>query len=68
MNIFMFRKWLSTYYSNIVLTIRSLTYNHFMNSSYASDVIMEPMIWFVDNFTKFLGPVSSFDLKTCIMT
>lgn len=50
------RKCLVTYYSNIVLTIRSLTYNHFMNSSYASDVIMEPMIWFVDNFTKFLGP------------
>jgi hypothetical protein len=22
------------------------------------DVCMEPMFWFVDNFTKFLGPVS----------
>ncbi|KAJ1526317.1 hypothetical protein ONE63_009467 [Megalurothrips usitatus] len=43
-------------YREFIFAVRSLTYNHFMNSSYASDVVMEPMIWFVDNFTKFLGP------------
>lgn len=29
-----------------------------MDQSYIADVCMEPMFWFVDNFTKFLGPVS----------
>ncbi|XP_026273524.1 palmitoyltransferase ZDHHC16 [Frankliniella occidentalis] len=50
------RKWVTWNYLDLTLTVRSLTYNHFMNSSYASDVVLEPMIWFVDNFTKFLGP------------
>lgn len=47
---------LTSCYQNCIYSVQSLTYNHFMNSSYAIDVIMEPMIWFVDNFTKFLGP------------
>ena len=29
-----------------------------MDQGYIADVCMEPMFWFVDNFTKFLGPVS----------
>ncbi|KAF2884870.1 hypothetical protein ILUMI_21289 [Ignelater luminosus] len=37
--------------------IRSLTYNHFMEQSYAADVCMEPMFWFVDNFTHAIGPL-----------
>ncbi|KAJ6640315.1 Palmitoyltransferase ZDHHC16 [Pseudolycoriella hygida] len=36
--------------------IMSLMYNHHMNQSYASDVCMEPIFWFVDNFTHLLGP------------
>lgn len=27
-----------------------------MNSNYASDVCMEPIFWFVDNYTHLLGP------------
>ncbi|XP_055381447.1 palmitoyltransferase ZDHHC16 [Condylostylus longicornis] len=38
------------------LCIRSLTYNEHMNQSYASDVCMEPIFWFVDNYTHLLGP------------
>ncbi|XP_055903075.1 palmitoyltransferase ZDHHC16 [Eupeodes corollae] len=36
--------------------LHSLTYNHHMNASYASDVLMEPVFWFVDNYTYLLGP------------
>lgn len=39
------------------LTFRSLTYNHFTDQSYAADVCMEPMFWFVDNFTYAIGPI-----------
>ncbi|KAK4871703.1 hypothetical protein RN001_015827 [Aquatica leii] len=39
------------------LVLRSLTYNQFMDQSYAADVCMEPMIWFVDNFTHTIGPI-----------
>ncbi|ROT64888.1 putative palmitoyltransferase ZDHHC16 [Penaeus vannamei] len=28
-----------------------------MNSSYASEVLMEPMVWIVDHFSKALGPI-----------
>lgn len=34
-----------------------------MDQSYAADVCMEPMFWFVDNFTYAIGPVSSFTIK-----
>jgi palmitoyltransferase len=27
-----------------------------MNQSYASDVLLEPIFWFVDNFASMLGP------------
>ncbi|KAJ8923492.1 hypothetical protein NQ315_010070 [Exocentrus adspersus] len=39
------------------ITFRSLTYTHFMDQSYAADVCMEPMFWFVDNFTYAIGPL-----------
>ncbi|EAA09699.3 palmitoyltransferase ZDHHC16 [Anopheles arabiensis] len=51
--------------------IRSLTYNHHMNQSYASDVCMEPIFWFVDNFTHLLGPFFVFAvicLTTAVVT
>lgn len=41
---------------NLNLCFHSLTYNHHMNSDYASDVCMEPIFWFVDNYTHLLGP------------
>ncbi|CAH0562149.1 unnamed protein product [Brassicogethes aeneus] len=44
-----FQKWATGF--------RSLTYNHFMDQSYAADVCMEPMFWFVDNFTNAIGPI-----------
>uniref|UniRef100_A0A182RQF1 Palmitoyltransferase n=1 Tax=Anopheles funestus TaxID=62324 RepID=A0A182RQF1_ANOFN len=47
--------------------IRSLTYNHHMNQSYASDVCMEPIFWFVDNFTHLLGPFFVFAV-VCLTT
>lgn len=28
-----------------------------MDQSYAADVCMEPLFWFVDNFTHIIGPV-----------
>jgi len=36
----------------------SLTFNAHMNSSYASDVCLTPIFWFVDNYTHCLGPVT----------
>lgn len=44
-------------YEYIKLCICALMYNHHMNSSYASDVAMEPIYWIVDNYTHVLGPV-----------
>lgn len=41
------------------ICFRSLTYNHHMSQDYASDVALEPIIWIVDNFSGFLGPVNN---------
>jgi palmitoyltransferase len=38
------------------LCFNSLTGNIHMNQSYASDVLLEPIFWFVDNFASMLGP------------
>nr|CAH7735753.1 unnamed protein product [Callosobruchus chinensis] len=46
-----------TFFRKCHITFRSLTYNHFLDQSYAADVCMEPMFWFVDNFTYAIGPV-----------
>jgi len=53
-----FRDAVRWQWRKVNLLIKSLFYNHFMDQSYIADVCMEPMFWFVDNFTKFLGPVS----------
>lgn len=34
-----------------------------MDHSYAADVCMEPLFWFVTNFTKIMGPVKNFFLN-----
>ncbi|XP_063590548.1 uncharacterized protein LOC134767480 [Penaeus indicus] len=52
------RKWFKWKYGQILLTLKAIFYNEFMNSSYASEVVMEPMVWVVDHFSKALGPVS----------
>ncbi|PBC34906.1 palmitoyltransferase [Apis cerana cerana] len=36
---------------------KSLFYNEFLNWSYVCDILLEPMFWFVENFTACLGPV-----------
>ncbi|XP_026674225.1 palmitoyltransferase ZDHHC16 isoform X2 [Ceratina calcarata] len=38
--------------------IKSLFYNDFLNWSYVCDILLEPLFWFVENFTACLGPVS----------
>ncbi|XP_066991490.2 palmitoyltransferase ZDHHC16A isoform X2 [Anabrus simplex] len=48
------------------LTFFSFFYNHFTDFTYVVDVCMEPVFWFVDNFTKFLGPV--FVICVCGLT
>ncbi|XP_050497182.1 palmitoyltransferase ZDHHC16B [Diabrotica virgifera virgifera] len=48
---------IKTLFQRCHLTCRSLTYNNFMDQSYVADVCMEPMFWFVDNFTYALGPI-----------
>ena len=42
----------------IVLYLKSLFFNCHMDSGYLADTLLEPMFWFVDNFTELLGPVS----------
>ncbi|CAH1103090.1 unnamed protein product [Psylliodes chrysocephalus] len=49
--------FIKTFFQKCLVTFRSLTYNHFMDQSYAADVCMEPMFWFVDNFTHAIGPI-----------
>nr|XP_027229278.1 palmitoyltransferase ZDHHC16-like [Penaeus vannamei] len=51
------RKWFKWKYGQILLTLKAIFYNEFMNSSYASEVLMEPMVWIVDHFSKALGPI-----------
>lgn len=38
-------------------SFKSLFYNDHLDVSYSCDTLMEPMFWFVDNFTSALGPV-----------
>lgn len=38
------------------IIIKSLFYNNFLNWSYVCDILLEPMFWFVENFTACLGP------------
>ncbi|KAK2585866.1 hypothetical protein KPH14_010460 [Odynerus spinipes] len=52
------------------ITLKSLFYNDFLDWSYVCDILMEPIFWFVENFTACLGPVCVVMvalLKTCIV-
>lgn len=31
-------------------------YNDHLSATYVADILMDPMLWFVDNFTQLLGP------------
>ncbi|XP_046387169.1 palmitoyltransferase ZDHHC16A isoform X1 [Ischnura elegans] len=55
------RRW-----SMVKLFFNTLTYNYFVDQSYIADTLMEPMFWFVDNFTKVLGPF--FVFSVCSLT
>ena len=39
------------------ISLLSLTYNEHLSCNYAFDTLLEPAIWFVDSFTKILGPL-----------
>ncbi|XP_063704599.1 palmitoyltransferase ZDHHC16 [Culicoides brevitarsis] len=43
-------------YLYIKTCLMSLFYNHHMNQNYIGDVLLEPMIWIVDNYSGLLGP------------
>lgn len=40
------------------LLLLSLFHNDFADWYYIGDTLMEPLFWFVDHFTRILGPVS----------
>ena len=44
-------------YRLVKITFLSLTYNEHLSWNYVFDTLMEPAIWFVDTFTKVLGPL-----------
>ncbi|XP_072931082.1 palmitoyltransferase ZDHHC16 [Epargyreus clarus] len=54
------RDYISGKVQATALTVRSLTYNEHMNQSYAIDILLEPIFWFVDNFASYLGKVFVF--------
>lgn len=41
----------------VKIAFLSLTYNEHLSWNYVFDTLMEPAIWFVDTFLKFLGPL-----------
>lgn len=52
------RKWLWWKYDLFILTMKVIFYNEFLSVSYVFEVLMTPMVWVVDHFSKALGPVS----------
>ncbi|KAL2730950.1 palmitoyltransferase ZDHHC16 isoform X1 [Vespula squamosa] len=59
------KKW-----CRLQITCKSLFYNDFLDWSYMCDILMEPIFWFVENFTALLGPVCvvmAALLKVCIV-
>ncbi|GFY50887.1 palmitoyltransferase ZDHHC16, partial [Trichonephila inaurata madagascariensis] len=52
-----FFHWFWMIYSMTKLTLISLFHNDFADKYYVGDTCMEPMFWFVDHFTKILGPI-----------
>ncbi|XP_016841678.1 palmitoyltransferase ZDHHC16A [Nasonia vitripennis] len=52
-------QWLSSSQTlfRLRITFKSLFYNHYLNWSYVCDTLLEPILWFVENFTACLGPI-----------
>ncbi|XP_051162742.1 palmitoyltransferase ZDHHC16 [Leptopilina boulardi] len=44
-------------YRRLLIIVKSLFYNDFLSWSYVCDILLEPIFWFVENFTSSLGPV-----------
>ncbi|KAF2351606.1 Palmitoyltransferase DHHC domain, partial [Trinorchestia longiramus] len=51
------RKWLLWKLYIFRVTVKSLCYTELMSSSFAFEVLLEPMVWVVDHFMHILGPV-----------
>ncbi|XP_063980173.1 palmitoyltransferase ZDHHC16 isoform X1 [Diachasmimorpha longicaudata] len=46
-----------TKWRRFIIASNTLFYNDFMSWGYACDIVMEPICWFVENFTAVLGPI-----------
>ena len=44
--------------TNLQITLKSVFYNEFLSWSYVCDIFLEPIFWFIENFTSSLGSVS----------
>ncbi|XP_014208446.1 palmitoyltransferase ZDHHC16A [Copidosoma floridanum] len=47
--------WLN--FKQCTIVFKSLFYNHYLNWSYVCDTLLEPIMWFVENFVALLGRV-----------
>ncbi|KAJ8880297.1 hypothetical protein PR048_016763 [Dryococelus australis] len=61
-----FSNYLKWQWKKWKIAYQTFFYNHWMDHGYFADICMEPMFWFVDNFTKFLGPF--FVFAVCALT
>ncbi|XP_063846258.1 palmitoyltransferase ZDHHC16-like [Scylla paramamosain] len=57
-------KWLWWKYDLFILTMKVIFYNEFLSTSYVFEVLMTPMVWVVDHFSKALGPILVFLVVT----
>lgn len=51
------KQCLKQYLENCHLGMFTLCYNQFTNLNTAMETAMEPLFWFVDHFTKYIGPI-----------
>lgn len=60
LTVFIYRTQIQKQLEYIRLVFSSLTYNHHLETTpgYRSDVMMEPIFYFVDNYAHLLGPVN----------
>lgn len=50
------RQYFTAKWVRLKIFVLSFFYNDHLSSTYVADILMEPMLWFVDNFTHLLGP------------
>ena len=51
------KNWLVKQKRLIRVTFLSLFYNHHLSSDYVLDTVYGPLFYFVDNFSKIIGPI-----------